>query len=288
MTKNYYKKEREIEDSLLWENYKQYDKAKLISLLKNEKQNKRYAAARELQLRGGKEIIRLAIQLTQDISYKQRAIGAFILGQISLSTDQESDIVKLLCDLSVQDKSAIVRADAVSALGHRCSKNNIHSDIVINSLALTTFDSSVNVRQSTAFALSYLNSESVSPLLLTLLQDENLNVINWAAFAINTLDYDSLEIRDIFFKLLESSNHEIKKEAIIGLAKRRDQRVLPFIKNELKIAIKVGLVYDDTIEAVGLLGDISLLPEMNKILKQFADDDGFIKKTIDRLEKMST
>ena len=65
---------------LLRETYQQYDKAQLSVFLKSEKQDERYTAACELQLRGGEDIVQLAMQLTQDIRYQQRAVGAFILG----------------------------------------------------------------------------------------------------------------------------------------------------------------------------------------------------------------
>ena len=194
------------------------------------------------------------------------------------------DIVKLLCALSLQDKSATVRTDAVSALGHLCGKNRLYGNIAINSLTITAGDPSASVRQSTAFTLAFVDSPHTPPLLLNLLRDTSLNVINWAAFAINLLDYDSVEIRKALFKLLEIPNDDIQKEAIIGLAKRQDRRVMPFIKNTLEIAIREGLVYDDSIEAASLLGDVSLLPLLNTLLGQFEDDDGFIKKAINQLQ----
>ncbi|NWP01289.1 lyase, partial [Escherichia coli] len=43
---------------------------------------KRISSARVLQLRGGQDAVRLAIEFCSDKNYIRRDIGAFILGQI--------------------------------------------------------------------------------------------------------------------------------------------------------------------------------------------------------------
>ncbi|MXH19807.1 hypothetical protein GRW82_22805 [Escherichia coli] len=54
----------------------------LFRLLDDRNSLKRISSARVLQLRGGQDAVRLAIEFCTDKNYIRRDIGAFILGQI--------------------------------------------------------------------------------------------------------------------------------------------------------------------------------------------------------------
>jgi HEAT repeat protein len=64
--------------------------------------------------------------------------------------------------------------------------------------------------------------------LIALTGDTDDDVRNWAVFGLGNLgDGDSVEIRNALFSRLDDSNKNIREEAMVGLARRKDQRVLP-------------------------------------------------------------
>lgn len=279
MKQSQYQKSKQDKESLLWEQYTPLKSSELILLLDHKDAINRREAAKILQLRGGGKLIKLAQSLCVEPDYRRRAEGAFILGQIEISPAQAANIVNLLNTLALDDKSAIVRGNAVAALGHRCSRNPDFSSTLAKMSAITTFDRSASVRVDTACALACINDESTVPLLLKLLSDSSADVRNWAAFALNLNMYDSQEIRDSLVSLLSEQNEEIKGEAIVGLAMRHDKRTSSVLRHELEKEI----VFDDLIEAAGELGDKSLLPVLRAMIDRF-DDNELIYSVIDKLE----
>jgi HEAT repeat protein len=75
---------------------------------------------------------------------------------------------------------------------------------------------------------SFPNHPLAVQTLLILTRDPDEDVRNWAVFGLGNLgDADSTEIRDALFARLNDSNEEVREEALVGLAKRKDTRVLP-------------------------------------------------------------
>lgn len=81
--------------------------------------------------------------------------------------------------------------------------------------------------------------------------------------------------------MFSDPNSEIKGEAITGLARCHDMRVITVLKQELKQKI----VYDDIIKAVESLGDRNFIPILESLLSDFNDDDELIQNVICKLQK---
>ncbi|EOX8447023.1 HEAT repeat domain-containing protein [Salmonella enterica] len=276
---NSYQKEKERKEFILYNQYKKLNDDELVSLLDDRNALKRISAARELQSRGGQDTLRLAEELCHNNNYIRRDTGAFILGQIELCNECGDDIFALLTKIALHDKSACVRSTAIESMAQRCKRNPIYSSKIAVQSQLTAFDKSVNVRRATAFALSVINDKATIPLLINLIKDPSGDVRNWAAFAINTNEYDTEDIRNCFVEMLQDKNEEARTEAIIGLSYRHDKRVFSALCCELK----KDTVYDDIIEAAGELGDKSLLPILDAMLHRF-DDTKIIIAAINKLE----
>jgi HEAT repeat protein len=59
------------------------------------------------------------------------------------------------------------------------------------------------------------------------MQDKNKNVRDWATFGLGVLgNADSDEIRKALVECLNDPDQEVREEAIVGLGKRGDRRVL--------------------------------------------------------------
>jgi HEAT repeat protein len=70
--------------------------------------------------------------------------------------------------------------------------------------------------------------------LIELTRDVDDDVRNWATFAIGTLSkLDSLELREALVSGLSDPYEDVKEEAISGLARLKDRRVLPALLSAL-------------------------------------------------------
>ncbi|MGU8201284.1 polymorphic toxin type 34 domain-containing protein, partial [Escherichia coli] len=277
---NTYQKRKASKEYGLYNQCKKLNDDELFRLLDDHNSLKRISSARVLQLRGGQDAVRLAIEFCSDKNYIRRDIGAFILGQIKICKKCEDNVFNILNNMALNDKSACVRATAIESTAQRCKKNPIYSPKIVEQSQITAFDKSTNVRRATAFAISVINDKATIPLLINLLKDPNGDVRNWAAFAININKYDNSDIRDCFVEMLQDKNEEVRIEAIIGLSYRKDKRVLSVLCDELK----KNTVYDDIIEAAGELGDKTLLPVLDTMLYKF-DDNEIITSAIDKLKR---
>jgi HEAT repeat protein len=72
--------------------------------------------------------------------------------------------------------------------------------------------------------------------LLSLAADEDEDVRDWATFGVGVLgDVDTEEVRSALLLRLKDSNEEVREEAMVGLAKRKDRRVLTALYAALEL-----------------------------------------------------
>lgn len=283
MARSAYSKKKEDIEFQYRERCRNLPEDKLIALLGHNDFMLAMEAAKILQLEGGRRVIKLAQMDCSDGNYKRRALAAFILGQIKLSTFEEKVSLEILGHLALTDKSVLVRSYAVSSFGHRCRRNNKNAGLLLELAKNTVLDKSVNVRESTAFALSTFDSKASIPLLIKLLSDSHSSVRGWAAFAVHMNGYDSPEVRNCLVLLLQDGDFDVRLEAIVGLAKLRDKRVTQVLMNELG----KEPVYDDLVEAAGDLGDIALLSVLYKLRDEFEPFDE-LNTSIEILENLKS
>lgn len=266
MTRSAYSKKQENIEFQYWQRCRFLPEDKLIALLGHNNFKLSLEAARVLLLKGGSRVIKVAQINCFSNNYRTRALAAFILGEIHLSTKEEKQVIDKLSDLALTDKSATVRSYAVVSFGRRCNeaKKNF-SDSLISLAENTILDKSVNVRQSTAFILSMFDNKASIPLLIKLLKDSHSEVKDWAAFAVNVNGYYTPEIRNCFVLLLNENNFDVRYEAIIGLSKMKDKRVTEVLMKELS----KDVVYDEMVEVAGYLGNVALLPVLYEIKKKW-------------------
>jgi HEAT repeat protein len=119
---------------------------------------------------------------------------------------------------------------AISALGH------LYDSRAVPLIAAFRSHPDAEIRFSVACALGSFPNDALSvETLLTLTEDADDNVREWATFGVGVLgDEDSAEIRDSLYRRLNDSNEDVREEALIGLAKRHDTRSLPTLIDALQ------------------------------------------------------
>ncbi|HEY9754351.1 MAG TPA: HEAT repeat domain-containing protein [Oculatellaceae cyanobacterium] len=99
--------------------------------------------------------------------------------------------------------------------------------------------------------------EAIAAKIL-LSKDDDVDVRNWATFGLGTMEMDNDEIRHALAKRLDDSDCEVRFEAISGLAKRGDTRVLKCVQE----LIAQGDFEADAIALAKFLRDPRLLPTL--------------------------
>lgn len=165
-----------------------YPDKSLLKLISDEDRIVRTAAARQLQMNGGKHVFNEVESSLNDERDFVREISAFILGQLGTPDrpfkDQSIPHLKRL----LRDPSNDVRATAVSAIGHLfLSSHDMPSD-VSKELLSNSYDLDISVRDNAALALgSSTGDDVVVSRLNELLSDEDSDVRSSAELALELL-----------------------------------------------------------------------------------------------------
>ncbi len=193
--------------------------------------DEKHAAASELTFaRGGSANFRKAVEFCGSPDRSVREQGAFILGQLGTPERPYSEeSAPILLSLLENDSDEDVRAAAAFALGH------LGNPQAISHLIDHANDRSAEIKFGVAFALGcFFESPEVVAPLIGLSADADDDVRNWATFGLGrSLDMDTKELRDALVARLSEEDPEIRGEALIGLAKRKDDRVIEPLKREL-------------------------------------------------------
>jgi HEAT repeat protein len=200
---------------------------------------------------GTREVFERAAAWCRDEDPLKRARGADILAQLGRKMDGNfthsfpEESFKVLSDLIAHERDLVPLCSVIAALGH-----------LRNPLAVPLVASYVNhpesrVRFEVSFALGCFPNEPQSVAgLVQLTGDSDDETRDWATFGLGVIgDADSPEIRDALLNRLNDPYQNVRDEAMSGLGKRRDPRVLEALLDSLR----KELIADPVIEAAYLL-----------------------------------
>lgn len=192
-------------------------------------------AVRELRRLGTRDVFEIASQWCRSLDPLRRARGLDVVAQLGKTFEHRQnsfpeDSFDLVSEVIASEKDIRPLASAIAALGHLDDERGIP---LIYSFKQ---NQSSEVRFVVACALGSFPNHSLSvEALLELMNDEDEEVRDWATFGVGVLgDIDSEEIHEALARALGDVYVEVREEALVGLAKRRDLRVLPFLLRELE------------------------------------------------------
>lgn len=193
-----------------------------------------WAAVHLLQRIGTRQVFDKAVEWADSSAPLVRARGLDVIAQLGTTAAHRSNAFpRESFDVVVKaaQKERVVRPlnSAISALGH------IGDPRAVPLIAAFHSHQSEEVRFSVAFALGCFPDEPLSvQTILTLMEDADARVRDWATFALGVLgDQDSPEIRSALLHRLNDEGVDTREEALVGLAKRHDTRILPQLIHEL-------------------------------------------------------
>lgn len=205
------------------------------SLAGDEDDDAAWSAIRKLHHFGTKAVLDKAIDLTRFGTPARRGRGADILAQLGIqpgiaSTAFIAERFDALMSLLRSEEEPAVLRSTIIALGHLGERDGI--------LAILPFSKHANedVRYAVAWVLpgGVRGEQAIIDTLLLLMNDSDSDVRDWATFSLGTQsDDDSDTIRDGLYERIHDEDYDTRSEAAVGLAKRKDLRVLPEILEEL-------------------------------------------------------
>jgi HEAT repeat protein len=217
-----------------------------------------------LHWRATGEVLERATALCRSECPIERHVGADVLGQLGVPDRAfPRECAAVLLRMLDHENEADVLQSIYIALSH------LDEPRTISVAAKHMSHSDPNVRRSVVMALMGHQDQTTIDLLIKLTTDADPHVRDWATFALGTyVDLDTSDIRNALAVRLEDADDDARAEAIIGLARRKDQRVVPAIQRELAADI-VGLL---AIEAAELIASPDLLLHLIELRECWQDD----------------
>jgi HEAT repeat protein len=217
-------------------------------------------AVTTLHYRASKDVFDAACQLCGSDCPQERTLGTNILGQLGIPTRNfpEQSVAVLLKLLKVENDEDILRAICV-ALGH------IHEPTAIRALARFKTHPSASIRYAVVFGLLAFEEDLAINTLIELTRDQSDLVRDWATFGLGSqIEGDTPQIREALFARLFDADDIVRGEALVGLARRKDERVIEPLIQELARypAAKYGSL---PIEAAEEIADTRLLPALMRL-----------------------
>ncbi len=206
--------------------------------------------------RGGPEEFAAGLELLNSTDPHERSAGADVLAQLGWQdqTFLEESIDALLVALRDPDDSVV--QSVIYSLGHRASPRAIEPVLAF------VEHPSAEFRYAAVHGLMPHDTPVVVEALAKLSRDPDRGVRDWATFTLGSqFESDSEALRAALRDRLNDPDPEIRGEAVLGLARRRDARISVAIQRELE-----GEFHGDwAAEAAGLLGDPRFLPALRAL-----------------------
>lgn len=221
-----------------------------------------WEAVGSLQRRGTREVLEAAARLLESPLPRARRQGADILGQLGIPERTfPEECVRLLLELLRRESEPSVLHAVAVALGH------LQATRAVPELVKLKGHPSEEVRSGVVHGLAGQSLPEAVSALIELSEDPGEDVRNWATFELGSLtEVDTPQLREALLRRLTDANEEVRGEALVGLAQRKDPRVV----EPLMAALRAPKVLVLVVEAAQVLEDKRMYP----LLLQLRDKDG--------------
>jgi HEAT repeat protein len=199
-------------------------------------------------------------------------VGADILGQLGVPerTFPEPCLRTLLSMLEGEKNDDVLQA-ILTALSH------LHEPHTIEPASRFRHHADPDVRHAVVLVLSGHEEARAIDFLIELTGDLEAHVRDRATFALGSLvEMDTPDLREALVERLSDEDDDTRAEAIMGLAQRRDRRVLTVFRRELE-SDSVGSL---AVEAAVLIGDPELHPALVALRSWWDDDEEMLEEVI--------
>ncbi|MEH1830623.1 MAG: HEAT repeat domain-containing protein [Nostoc sp.] len=236
-----------------------------------------------LHFRGNHEVFAAASKLCKSQNIQERQLGADILGQLGIPhrTFLNESLTILLRLLECEQNSDVLNSIGI-ALGH------LHDARAIAPLIRLKSHPSPSVRYGVVFGLLGYEDELAISTLIELSSDQDEDVRNWATFGLGSqIETDTTAIREALYQRFinenTDENYEIYGEALVGLAKRKDSRILTRLIEEL-LSDYVGVL---AVEAAEEFADSRLYPALMQLQQRWSENKDLLESAINNCQEQT-
>jgi HEAT repeat protein len=215
-------------------------------------------AIQALRTLGTREVFEVAASWCESDAPLMRTRGADVIAQLGKSVEHPSnsfpvESFKAISRMVETERDVRALASALFALGH------LGNVAAVPHIASRAAHGDAGVRYAVAFALGcYPNEPKTIEVLTTLTSDAEGSIRDWAIFGVGVLgDADTAAVRDALAARLFDTDGDAREEALVGLAKRHDERALPCLVELLRQPDPS----DRVLESASLMLDMSDQPE---------------------------
>jgi HEAT repeat protein len=217
-----------------------------------------------LHYRGSREVLEAATRLCASERADERQLGANILGQLGVPKRTfPGECFETLAAMLARETDPSVLECIGVAFGH------LEDPRAIELLLPLKNHTNPDVRFGAALGLSGHDRPDAIEALIELSRDSEEMVRTWATFALGTMiSADTPEIRAALFARISDPHDETRGEGLVGLALRKDPRVIePLIAD-----LSSGNAGRLTLEAAEAIGDPRLYPALVELRSCCSDD----------------
>ena len=217
-------------------------------------EDKAWEAVAALHFRGTAEVLQRARTLCESDCCQEQRLGADILGQLGVPNRSfPAECTSILIRMLDNERDADVLQAIFVAFWHLDDDPRVY-----RFAAAYAEHHDPDVRHAVVLALTGYEDPIAVNCLIRLMTDSDSDVRDWATFGIGTqLNLDTPEIRAALLARLDDADDDTRGEAMIGMARRKDQRVISAIERDLATSAT-----EKAIDAAALLGSPSLLPSL--------------------------
>jgi HEAT repeat protein len=217
----------------------------------------RWAAIEHLRAIASPRVASAARSLSMSSDVQARCVGVDILAQLGLPARTYHELVmQHLLDLVTREQESAVLESIAFAFDHRPDARALDALIRMHQ------HENADVRHAVVFGLLTRTDERAIAALIHLSRDTDASIRDWATFGLGTqVGIDTPELREALVARLGDEEGDTAGEAMLGLARRKDVRVRPF----LDAGLAGGDVGSLPLEAARELADPTLLPLLNQI-----------------------
>ncbi|AGA28555.1 HEAT repeat domain-containing protein [Singulisphaera acidiphila] len=225
-----------------------------------------------LRWRGSREVFERASGLCRSFCPVERKLGVAILGQLGIPDRSfpKSCLGILLSMLEDEQDDGVIRSILFALAGLRMPE-------VIGPAARFRDDADPGVREGVVQAMMGHEDPVAIEVLIGLTRDQETYIRDWACFALGTqVEVDTPDVRGALAERLTDEDDDARCEAIVGLARRKDLRVIP----PLLGALSSKLVWSLEVEAASLIADPRLYPELIALRGWWDVDEELLEEAI--------
>lgn len=239
--------------------------AELVKLaLTEQDEDAAWEAVTALHYKGNREVLEAAMRLCASDNADERQLGVNILGQ--LGTPERTfpnECFEVLAAMLTKETDPNVLECIGVAFGH------LKDPRAVELLVPLKRHLNSDVRFGVVLGLTGHDCPDAIEALVELSRDSEELVRNWATFALGTMiPADTPEIREALLARTSDLHDETRGEGLVGLALRKDQRVIELLISDLSSGNAGRL----TLEAAEAIGDPKLYPALVE-LKSYCSSD---------------